>query len=192
MKVTLHRSISDELLIKACKEGNIDAQKSLFERYAPKMLALCKRYLKDFDLAEDVMITGFAKVFEKLNQFRDEGSFEGWIRRLMVNEALTYLRKTKNLQMKISISEESIQIEDSSLGDHLEASDLMDMIESLPDGYRTVFNMYAIEGFSHKEIAQRLGINENTSKSQLSRAREYLKRKISRLQPIKIIKENHE
>jgi RNA polymerase sigma factor (sigma-70 family) len=182
MKVTLHQSISDELLIQASKAGKIEAQKSLFDRYAPRMLALCKRYVKDRDEAEDIMITGFAKAFERLGQFREEGSFEGWLRRLMVNESLGYLRKTKNLQLQVSINDEEVQIEDSTIGDHLEASELMMMIESLPDGYRTVFNLYAIEGYSHKEIAEQLGINENTSKSQLSRARDFLKRKINQMQ----------
>lgn len=182
VKLKVQKSLTELELVKACKKGNIEAQKSLFDRYAPRMLALCRRYLRDADLAEDIMITGFAKVFEKLDQFREEGSIEGWIRRLMVNESLGYLRKYKNLQMQVCIDDEVVQIQDEGIGDHLEANELLAMIEALPDGYRTVFNLYAIEGFSHKEIGKQLGINENTSKSQLSRARDFLKKKIAAIE----------
>lgn len=140
------------------------------------MYALCMRYIKDDSEAEDVMITAFVKVFEKIDQFKGEGSFEGWIRRIMVNESLTYIRKHKSMYLEVDIEQADREPNCEELGNHLEAEDLMKMVNQLPVGYRTVFNLYAIEGYSHKEIAKQLGISENTSKSQLSRARVLLQK----------------
>ena len=174
MKLIIRKSVTEEQLIKQCRQGKERAQQAVYEKYADRMMGVCMRYLKDHDAAQDVLMTAFMKVFERISQFRDEGSFEGWIRRIMVNESLSYLRKHQNMSVEVNIEKASREPDYQSLADHLVTEDIMKMICSLPVGYRTVFNLYAIEGYSHKEIAQRLEISENTSKSQLSRARSYL------------------
>jgi len=126
--------------------------------------------------AEDILITAFTKIFEKIEQFKSEGSFEGWIRRIVVNEALTYLRKNRSMYLETELDQVDYEPQYERLSDHLETEDLLRMIQELPTGYRIVFNLYAIDGFTHKEIAEQLGISENTSKSQLSRARTYLQK----------------
>ena len=124
------------------------------------------------------MVGGMVKVFEKVGQFQEEGSFEGWIRRIMVNESLMYLRKHKNMSLESDIDEVREEPNYGELSDQLEAGDLMKMIESLPVGYRTVFNLYAIEGYKHDEIGEMLGISSGTSKSQLNRARKLLQQQL--------------
>jgi len=126
--------------------------------------------------AEDILITAFTKIFDKIEQFKNEGSFEGWIRRIVVNEALTYLRRNRSMYLETELDQVDYEPQYDRLSDHLEAEDLLRMIQELPTGYRIVFNLYAIDGFTHKEIAEQLGISENTSKSQLSRARTYLQK----------------
>lgn len=126
--------------------------------------------------AEDVLVTAFTKIFDKIDQFKAEGSFEGWIRRIMVNEALSSIRKNKTMYLETDLEAADRQPDYDQLSDHLEAEDLVNLIQELPPGYRVVFNMYAIDGYSHKEIAEELGISENTSKSQLSRARVFLQK----------------
>lgn len=175
MKLRVYSDTETEL-IEQCRNGQRKAQRDLFERHAGTMLAVCSRYISDKSEAEDVMITAFAKVFDKLNQFKHEGSFEGWIRRIMVNESLTYIRRNKHMYLEVDIEDAHRQPDYAVLDNHLHAEDLMKLVEQLPTGYRTVFNMYAIEGFSHKEIAEAMGISENTSKSQLSRARAMLQK----------------
>jgi RNA polymerase sigma-70 factor (ECF subfamily) len=140
--------------------------------------------------AEDVLVTSFTKIFEKIGQYKGEGSFEGWIRRVVVNESLTYLRKNKNMYLEMDIEAAADEPDYHKLSNQLEADDLMKMIEELPVGYRTVFNMYAIDGFSHQEIADRLGISENTSKSQLSRARALLQKKLTEIEKELVQKTN--
>ncbi len=168
---------SEAQLVKACQQGNAKAQRRLYERYASKMLSICRRYLADDMEAEDVMVEGFVKIFDKIGEFRSEGSFEGWMKRLMVNEALMALRKKKAEGFAIGIDLAEGEVYDG-MGSKLEAEDLMSMIAALPQGFRTVFNLYAIEGYNHAEIAELLGISEGTSKSQLSRARVVLQQKI--------------
>lgn len=142
------------------------------------MLGLCRRYIKDTNEAESVMITGFLKVFDKINQFSGQGSFEGWVRRIMVNESLLYLRKNKGMYIEVDIEYADLEPNYDLASSKLQAEDLLKLVNSLPVGYRTVFNMYAIEGYSHQEIAAKLQISENTSKSQLSRARKMLQKQI--------------
>jgi RNA polymerase sigma factor (sigma-70 family) len=166
----------EEDLIKGCLRGERVSQKQLYEQHASRMYALCYRYVKDPMQAQDILITAFTKVFEKIGQFKNEGSFEGWIRRIMVNEALTFLRKQRSMYVETDLEQADREPDYDQLSDHLEAEDLLNMISQLPAGYRIVFNMYAIDGYSHKEIAEHLGISENTSKSQLSRARTYLQK----------------
>jgi RNA polymerase sigma-70 factor (ECF subfamily) len=161
-------------LIADCLAGKRKAQEVLYKRYSTKMLAICARYLPNHAEAEDAMINAFVRVFSQLECFRKEGSFEGWIRRIVVNEALAMLRKKNKMQLESVESADyhaDYQIEEKQL----EAEELLKIVQKLPTGYRTVFNLYAIEGYSHKEIAMMLDISESTSKSQLNRARNMLK-----------------
>jgi len=173
---------SETELLTACRKGQSKAQKELYSLFAPKMLGVCFRYIHDRTEAEHVMIGGMVKVFEKIDQYSGEGIFEGWVRRIMVNESLMYLRKHKSMSLEVEVDEAQTLPDFDALGSMLEAEDLLNMIAKLPIGYRTVFNLYAIEGYNHKEIAATLGINENTSKSQLSRARKLLQTQLSETQ----------
>lgn len=175
MHFNIYRAKENEL-ISGCLKRDGGAQRLLYETYSPKMFGLCCRYVKDPMDAEDVLVTSFTKVFDKIHQFKNEGSFEGWIRKIVVNEALTFLRRHRAMYLEIDLEQADYQPDYQSLSDHLEAEDLVGIIQTLPTGYRIVFNLYAIDGYSHKEIADQLGISENTSKSQLSRARTYLQR----------------
>lgn len=175
MALTLHRSNEQELLA-GCRKQNRTAQQKLYATYSGKMYSLCCRYVKSSMEAEDVLVTAFTKVFEKIDQFKNEGSFEGWIRRIVVNEALTWLRKNRTMYVETNLEKAEVEPDYEKLSDHLETEDLLRMIQQLPAGYQMVFNLYAIDGYSHKEIAEQLNISENTSKSQLSRARVYLQK----------------
>lgn len=159
--------------------GKSIAQKELYALFAGRMYALCLRYVKSGEEAQDILQDGFVTVFTHIGQFRREGSLEGWIRRIMVNTALQHLRKTAGKGF-ISLDESYHNHPDDSSGvlPALQASELMKLVKGLPDGYRTIFNLYAIEGYSHKEIAGMLEISEGTSKSQLARARALLQQKI--------------
>ena len=175
MELKIYRAKEDEL-IKGCLQRERTAQKRLYETYSSKMYALCYRYVRDPMQAEDILVTAFMKVFDKIGQFKQEGSFEGWIRRIVENEALTHLRRNRTMYLETDLEAADREPDYDKLSDHLEAEDLLNMIQEMPAGYRIVFNMYAIDGYSHKEIAEQLGISENTSKSQLSRARVYLQK----------------
>ncbi|WP_373494791.1 RNA polymerase sigma factor [Aquiflexum sp.] len=166
-------------IIKGCLRGERKAQQHLYESYSKKFLAICMRYVKDRDLAEDVMIEGFMKIFEKMPQFEGKGSFEGWMKRIIVTQSLLTLRNNRNLSMEVNMESHLENMNSAYELNHLEAAELMDLVHELPVGYRTVFNLYAIEGYSHAEIADLLGITESTSKSQLNRARNTLKQKIA-------------
>lgn len=153
-------------LIQACKQQERKAQKLLYDRYSAKMLGICRRYVKNSADAEDVMIEGMFKIMTKINQYSGNGSFEGWMRRVIVNESLMYLRKAHNFNMTVEIT--NIEIKSQlTVEDQLAAEDILKLMEKLPTGYRTVFNLYVIEGYKHREIAELLGISINTSKSQL-------------------------
>lgn len=175
MEFQIYRA-KDVELIEGCKRQDRQAQKCLYDQYASKFYALCCRYIKDKMEAEDVLITAFTKILNRIDQYTGEGNFEGWMRKVVVNEALSYLRKNKNMYLETDISAADYEPDYDKLENQLEAEDLLKMIESLPTGYRIVFNLYAIEGYSHKEIGDQLGISENTSKSQLSRARAALQK----------------
>ena len=175
MQFKIYRAKEDEL-IRGCLRRDGSAQKQLYDTYSSKMYGLCYRYVKDPMEAEDILVISFMKVFEKIDQFKSEGSFEGWIRRIVINEALTCLRKHRSMYLEADLEKVDHDPNYKGLSDHLEAEDLIQMINDMPTGYRIVFNMYAIDGYSHKEIAESLGISENTSKSQLSRARTYLQK----------------
>lgn len=175
MQLKIYRAKEDEL-IKGCLRRDQTAQKLLFNTYSSKMYGLCHRYVKDAMEAEDVLISAFTKVFDKIQQFKSEGSFEGWIRKIVVNEALTYLRRHRSMYLQTELEQVDHEPDYTAISNQLEAEDLLKMIQDLPAGYRIVFNLYAIDGYSHKEIAEQLGISENTSKSQLCRARNHLQK----------------
>lgn len=174
--IQLHNN-QDQLIKKALKNSR-EAQHLLYEMHAPKMLSVCRYYIKDLQRAEDVMLNGFFKVFTKLDQFKQEGSFEGWIRRIMVREAISFLRQQK----KIEFTTEDVQIYDNKVTNNIkseiEVAEIQQLIDDLPEGYRMVFVMYAIEGYKHYEIAELLQISEGTSKSQLFKARKLLQQQI--------------
>jgi RNA polymerase sigma-70 factor, ECF subfamily len=178
MKLIINKSGTKEALINGCRKRQRQAQRELYNWLAPKMLALCIRYIKDVNEAESVMITGFMKVLDKIDQFSGEGNFEGWVRRIMVNESLLYIRKNKGMYIEVDIEYADNEPNYALASENLEVDDLVNLINGLPIGYRTVFNMFAIEGYSHKEIGVTLSISENTSKSQLSRARKMLQKQI--------------
>ncbi len=178
MNLTIKKSITLESLIAQCRKQDNKAQHALFDRLSPKMMGVCRRYINDVSEAETVLVTGFLKVFNKINQFSGTGNFEGWVRRIMVNESLLYLRKNKSMYLDVDIEEANIEPNYGQAEYLFEERELLEMINNLPVGYRTVFNLYAIEGYSHKEISEQMGINVNTSKSQLSRARTILKNEV--------------
>lgn len=171
--------MTDEQLLQGCIEKNLNAQKHLYELYARKMMGVCIRYVNDPDDAQDLLQEGFIKVFEKISSFKGTGSLEGWIKKIMVNTALDNLRRNKNAKLHVDINQEDVFIKtDEEVHDNLSVKELLKLIHQLPDGYRTVFNLYAIEGYSHKEIGDMLGVTESTSKSQYSRARLQLQKAI--------------
>ena len=166
-------------MIALCKENDRKAQKGLFDFLAPKMYPVCIRYVGDRDTAQDILQDGFITLFAKLDSYSGEGSFEGWARKIFVNTALMYLRKTDALKLGTDISEaRSLSSDSPTALQHIGYKDLMRLVAELPPGFRTVFNMYVVEGYSHKEIGEALGISENTSRSQLQRARKLLQDKI--------------
>ena len=171
--------MEEAILVQECLRGNARAQKALFDKFAPKMLAVCARYMKDQAETEDVFQIGMVKVFNKLADFKAEGPLEGWIRRIMVNSCLDQLRKNQRFITDKSFDDVSYRIEvKEEISSQLMAEDLIALIQKMPAGYRVVFNMFAIEGFSHQEIAIQLNITESTSKSQYLRARAYLRQRI--------------
>lgn len=174
--------MDDALLIIECSKGNARAQRALFDKFSRKMFSVCLRYAKDTEQAEDILQDGFVKVFNKLKDFKQDGSLEGWIRRIMVNTALDQIRKNNRELCDISTDEVAFKIEGTDHAfESLMAEDLMKLIQAMPEGYKVVFNLFAIEGFTHQEIANQLGVSENTSKSQYSRARAYLRERIEKL-----------
>lgn len=167
-------------IIKDCQNNKPKAQKQLYELYAAKMFGVCMRYCKNSVEAEDCLQESFIKVFTKIHLFRFKGSFEGWVRRIVVNTVIEYLRKKQSeyLVDDFPLLQEEVEEEGEILMPVVNQNELMKMIQEMPPKYRLVFNMYAIEGYTHKEIAEELDISVGTSKSNLARARQWLKRKI--------------
>jgi RNA polymerase sigma-70 factor (ECF subfamily) len=178
MGLNLYKSLSEEALAKACCQRDGKAQRLFYEKFAPIMYPLCLRYVREVSEAEDVMISGFMKAFDKIDSYSGKGSLGGWLRRIMINQALGHLRKNKTMYLTVDIETVEYQSNLTWPEDHLEAEDLIKLVCQLPLGYRTVFNLYVIEGYSHKEISGLLEISENTSKSQLSRARGWLQKQL--------------
>jgi RNA polymerase sigma factor (sigma-70 family) len=146
-------------------------QEEMYRRFSPRMYAVCLRYAGNAEEAEDILQEGFIKIFKKLDSFRGEGSFEGWVRRVFVNTAIEHFRRKRYLQPVTEKEENTIEGKSVSALDGLAEKDILALIKELSPGYRTVFNMYVVEGYTHKEIGDMLGISEGTSKSQLSRAK---------------------
>ena len=170
-------------LIKKAIANNRKAQRVLYDLHAPKMLSVCRYYIKDLQYAEEVMLNGFLKVFSNLKKFNNEGSFEGWIRKIMVREAISFLRLKKNIEFPVeTIFDENNTID--SINVAIEVDQIQQLIDALPEGYKMVFVMYAIEGYKHQEISEVLKISIGTSKSQLFKARKMLQEKINKLNKV--------
>lgn len=166
--------MTEQELIRGCKAKDRNIQKKLYEQYAPILLGICRRYVKQLEDAEDVLLESFYKIFSNIDQYEGKGSFEGWMKRISVNESLMFLRRKHNFNLSIEnnhleIAENSVNIEDQ-----LFEQDILDTLDTLPTGYRTIFNLYVIDGLKHREIAKELGISINTSKSQLIQAKRKL------------------
>jgi RNA polymerase sigma-70 factor (ECF subfamily) len=162
-------------IVENCIKGERSSQKALYEMYSSKMFAICLKYSKNQMDAEDILQEGFVKLFNNLARFRGEGSFEGWVRRIFVNTAIEHIRRKKLNTTVGEGMENNIADKHSNALDNLYEKDIIKSSQTLSDGYRTVFNLYAIDGYSHKEIASKLGITESTSKSQFSRAKALLR-----------------
>jgi len=174
--------MDEQELILGCIAARPKAQKALFDIYAPKLYVVCLRYLKDQMRAQDVLQDTFVKIFANISNYKSEGAFEGWLKKIAVNTCLDQLRKDRKLLTDVSIDDVSHKLSSESFSaEKLMADDLLKLVQALPDGYRTVFNLFAIEGYSHQEIAQQLGISESTSKTQYLRARAYLKERIENI-----------
>jgi len=176
-KVHLNTDLAS--LIEACKKGDRRAQKAVYDSLAGKMYTVCLRYMGDREAAEDILQDGFVTLFTKIDSYSGEGSFEGWARKIFANTALMSLRKKDVLKQTEDVSAAwDITNDSPSAIENIGYKDLLKMISELPPGFRTVFNMYVMEGYSHKEIAKELGVSEATSRSQLQRARAMLQNKI--------------
>jgi len=179
--------LTEEQLIRSCIRGDAPSQKEVFVRYSSRMLGVCHRYARTPSDAEDILQDAFIKVFDKMDQFKFEGSFEGWIRKIVVNTALkkyTVMRYDREVNGIDNLQKENA--EDPSAYNHLSQKDLLKLINSLPDGYRMIFNLHVIEGYPHEEIAEMLGIQPGTSRSQLVKARNMLQKQIIELQKVAV------
>ncbi|MGN6177762.1 MAG: RNA polymerase sigma factor [Mucilaginibacter sp.] len=178
----LEHKYTTEELIKRCRAGERKAQELLYKQLASKMMGVCMGYATDRMEAEDMLQNGFIRVFQKLNDYRGEGAFEGWVRRIMVHSSIEYYRKHHKMMQAVVMDEVDEPSVNPLAAAKLDAKDLMALIQQLAPGYRIVFNLYAIEGYSHREIGEIVGITEGASKSQLSRARTILKEQIAKLE----------
>jgi len=172
-------SVSDEILVRECIGGNRQYQEMLYKKFCWKMMGVCLRYSKNKEEAEDFLQDGFVKVFTQLKSYKGKGALEGWIRRIIVNTILDALRKKSLMFKVVDIEEAHDEIRAEDLLSEISIHDLVKLIQELAPGYRTVFNLYAVEGYAHKEIAAQLGISEGTSKSQFAMARKVLREKIN-------------
>lgn len=167
--------MTEEAILQGCLKNHAAAQRELYQRYSPKMLAVCFRFAHNREDAEDMLQDGFIKVFLQMHTFQSKGAFEGWIRRIMVHTCINHLKKNKRFNESVDIMQAgSAQVREESIPSIVQAKQIVDCIRLLPIGYRTVLNLYAIEGYSHKEISGMLDIEESTSRSQYTRARQML------------------
>lgn len=165
-------------IIKGCKAGKSGAQEALYRKYSSKLFGICLRYTKDYSAAEDVLQEGFIKILTNIKSYKGTGSFDGWIRRIVVNTALERFRKQFQMYPITDINENELGLNYEDVLANINAKELLELVKELPPAYRMVFNMYAIDGFSHKEIGEILNISIGTSKSNLSRARKILQTKV--------------
>ena len=171
--------MDEKQLIEGCVNGDRRAQKALYDKYSRRMMAVCLRYIKDMEDARDLLQEGFIKLYTNISKYSGDGSFDGWVRKIFVNCALERLRQNDILKNANDISDiDYADIPDESAVTHLSSDDIMKYVRSLPNGFRTVFNLFAIEGYSHKEIGEKLNISESTSRSQYMRARKILQNMI--------------
>ena len=170
---------NERQLIKKAIDGNREAQKTLYAKHAPKMLSVCRQYIKDIHFAEDVMVQGFVKMFKHLESFKFEGSFEGWVRRIMIRESISFLRKQQFVVYDDEVFEDN-QSTSSELTTDLDIEHIQRLIDALPQGYKMVFVLYTVEGYKHQEIANMLDISESTSKTQLFKARKMLQENLEK------------
>ena len=181
--------VSEEELVKGCLAGTPAYQRALYKRYAGKMLTVCLRYVNRREEAEDILQEGFITIFEKLTQFKMQGSFEGWVRRIMVHKAIEHYRRNTKVYPVLDIDDvEDRFVSNEDIVSNISSKELLAMIQELPPMYKMVFNLYAFEGMTHREIGESLGIAEGTSKSNLSDARNLLKKKVA--QSMMIAKKN--
>ncbi len=179
--------ISDAELIKGCIEGKQDVQQQLYKKFASSMFGVCLRYFDSREEAEDALQEGFIRVFTNLGTFRNEGSLEGWVRRIIVNTALNQLRNHQKHQHHLDLEEVENELSDEAdLISNISKEDMLRLLVELPPGYRMVFNLYEIEGYSHKEIAEMFAISVSTSKTQLLKARKVLQKKVVELNKEKL------
>ena len=176
--------MDEKELIKACIKNDSKAQRLLYEKYDARFFAVCKRYFTDVQQAEDALVKGFLKIFQNLINYSFEGSFEGWMRRIMINECLMELRKNKVFHLNVDDYSSSIPSTQEA-SQQIEEDDVMKLLDYLPEGCRLVFTLYVIEGYKHKEIAESLGITEGTSKSQLNLAKTKLKDMLNKNENLK-------
>jgi len=174
-----NHNLLDSDLIKGCISGDRRMQELLYKKFSPKMYTICLRYAGNTDDAQDLLQEGFIKVYKNLDKFRSEGSFEGWMRRVFVNTSIEHFRRKVNLNSITENEEKGIEDNTWNALDSLAEKDILQLIQELSNGYRTVFNLYVVEGYSHKEIGDMLGISEGTSKSQLARAKMILQKKVN-------------
>jgi len=167
--------MTEEAILQGCLKNHAAAQKELYNRYSPKMLAVCYRFAHNREDAEDMLQEGFIKVFSQIHTFRNQGAFEGWVRRIIVHTCINNLKKNKKFNESVDIIHATaVQVREESVPSIVQAKQVVECIRVLPIGYRTVLNLYAIEGYSHKEIADMLDIEESTSRSQYTRAKQML------------------
>jgi RNA polymerase sigma factor (sigma-70 family) len=169
------KTMTEELMIQGCLDNMAAAQEALYNRFSPRMLGVCYRFARNREDAEDMMQEGFIKVFSQIHQFRSQGALEGWIRRIIVHTCINVLKKNKKFSDSVDLFHaNSIYLNESNIPSILQAKQVVECIRLLPVGYKTVLNLYAIEGYSHKEIASILDIEESTSRSQYTRAKSML------------------
>lgn len=183
------KSLEDNQIITGCKEGNKICQKALWDKYSKKLFAVSSRYLQNSEDAEDSLIESFVKIYNSIGKFRGESSIETWMRRIVVNQSINKIRARKSVYETDVEGINPVPFDDSQF-ENMDVQQILKLVQELPDGFRTVFNMYAIDGYSHKEIADSLGIQEGTSRSQFAKARMSLAKSLNKLASFQKINEN--
>ncbi len=171
--------LNEEILISECLKNNRIAQKELYDKYSSKLMGICIRYTNSREDAEDVLIEGFTTIFHKLKMYKGDGSFEGWMKRIMVNTAISHFRQNSKYRFHQDIDEViDISEKQETVIEHMEAKRILNLVNTMPEGYRLIFNLYAVEGYTHREIGEMLNLSEGTSKSQFSKARRWLQNRL--------------